>query len=462
MRWRRLRALFELHPAADASLEAPDDEAFLAHARALTLRNARLTALGVTVAALVCVVLDRVLFRGSPEIARPLLAMRLAHAASGALFYLAMRGSPSPRAIVAAPLAFVAIAAAILGIGTGSIGGLAAPWFHFTYVAVVGIVLPMVPLGHRAAYGIALSGSLCAGFAAARPLGITDPMVAAALTFLAFITVAALLAGEAIYRLVRRAFHSGRQRDRAARTLEALNRTLEQRVREQTQELRLLTSHLEGARERERAHVARELHDELGQELTALRYALTFTRQRFERDPGSIRGNLGELDSLLARTATTTRKLITDLRPRILDDLGLDAGVEWLVQRTEERGGLRCRLETSCRSLDVDADISIAAFRILQESLTNVVRHAQASQVDVAVVVHDRELRLRVHDDGVGLPEGPVQRLPGKGGMGLLGIRERVDALGGVLRLDSSPGRGTTVDVRLPLDAPVLTRETAR
>src|SRR5262249_4013163 len=156
-----------------------------------------------------------------------------------------------------------------------------------------------------------------------------------------------------------------------------------------------------------------------------LRYCLTFLRKRFEKDPASIRGNLDELESLLGRTAGTTRQILSDLRPRILDDLGLDAGVEWLLKRTEERAGLACRLVTSCRKLDVDVDVSIAAFRILQESLTNVVKHAQATHVDVEVSVEGGELCMSIRDDGIGLPEGRSSRVPpspGKGGMGLIGM----------------------------------------
>jgi signal transduction histidine kinase len=245
--------------------------------------------------------------------------------------------------------------------------------------------------------------------------------------------------------------------------VEELNRTLEQRVRRQTQELRALAAHLESVREDERTRIARELHDELGQELTALRYALTFLRQRFERDPTSIRKNLDELDSLLGRTTTTTRQILSELRPRILDDLGLDAGVEWLLKRTEERAGLSCRLVTSCRKLDLDVETSIAAFRILQESLTNVVRHAQATHVDVEVVVEQGELRMSVRDDGIGMPATPAAKmpLPGKGGMGLIGMRERVDTLGGELRFESGPGIGTTVRVHLPLPGPRASLEDA-
>jgi signal transduction histidine kinase len=227
---------------------------------------------------------------------------------------------------------------------------------------------------------------------------------------------------------------------------------LEERVRAQIRELRLLAAHLERAREEERSRIARELHDELGQELTAMRYTLGFLKQRFERDPGSIRGNIDELESLLARTATTTRHLLSELRPRALDELGLDAGVAWLLEQTREKTGLRCELAASGSMQGLDADVATAAYRILQESLTNVARHAGASRVDVELTLRDEELELVVRDDGIGV-EGAKGAAAGAGerrGMGLVGMRERADALGGELRIESRHGEGTTIRVRLP------------
>ncbi len=212
--------------------------------------------------------------------------------------------------------------------------------------------MPVVTLRLRALYGLAYAGSLAVGFAVARPGLPRPPMLIPTVTFLLLVTAAAVAAGHVIFRLVRQGLLSARARDRSALELLDLNKTLARRVRHQTRDLSKLAAHLESAREDERSRIARELHDELGQELTALRYTLTFLRQRFERDPASVRVNLDELELLLARTATTTRQIVSDLRPRILDELGLDAGVEWLLKRAEERAGLSCRLLTSARKLD--------------------------------------------------------------------------------------------------------------
>src|SRR5262249_32306697 len=157
--------------------------------------------------------------------------------------------------------------------------------------------------------------ALLAGFAAARPLSASDPMLPATLSFLVFVTILAAVAGHLLYVLLRQSFFNARAHTRTSHALKDFNATLEERVREQTRELRMLASHIESAREDERTRISRELHDELGQELAALRYAVTFMKQRYERDPATVRGNLGELESLVQRTTTTTRQIVSQLRP---------------------------------------------------------------------------------------------------------------------------------------------------
>jgi signal transduction histidine kinase len=450
--WTRVRRLLEIEPIPAPPLDVEDEGAFRDHARALTRRNLQLTALAILLSSAACIPADRLVYPGAPQILRLLLWLRVGHVASAAAAYAALRYTPLARRSMAVANVVLCFEMTLLGSVAGLLGDFGSPWFHFSYCGMIGLLPPLVPLPSRALLGAVFSGSLVAGFAIARPFAPPHPMMVPSIAFLLIVTAAGVGAGHVIYRLVRQVFLDTRARERTNLAFEALNRTLEERVRAQTHELRMLAAHLESAREDERVRIARELHDELGQELTALRYALTFTRQRFERDPASIRPNLDEIESLTGRAATTTRQIVSDLRPRILDDLGLDAGVEWLLKRTEERAGLVCRLVTSSRRLDVDVDVSIAAFRILQESLTNVVRHAQAAHVDVEIQVEGEELRLRVRDDGIGMKDPEKRRIePGKGGMGLVGMRERVSALGGALRLESGAGLGTTIDVRLPL-----------
>jgi signal transduction histidine kinase len=185
----------------------------------------------------------------------------------------------------------------------------------------------------------------------------------------------------------------------------------------------------------------------LGQELSALRYALGFTRRRFLADPPAIAANLEELERLLDQTAATTRHIVTELRPRILDDLGLCAAVEWLVQRSAERTGLSIKLRIDGQDKMISDEVKSATFRILQEALTNVARHAQAQTVHTLLSISEDQLELTIRDDGIGLQQKR------KGGMGMIGMRERALSLGGKLRFASNADGGTTVSLHLPLKA---------
>jgi signal transduction histidine kinase len=254
--------------------------------------------------------------------------------------------------------------------------------------------------------------------------------------------------GHLSFRILRQSFFQSIELQRASSELAELNETLESRVRAQTRDLRRLHDHLESAREDERTRIARELHDQLGQELTAINLALALTQQRFARDPQSIKNNLGELAELLARTRGTTRNLVTELRPQLLDELGLQAGLEWLVKTTEQHAPpLKCELRAEALA-ELPGELSTVAFRIVQEALTNVVRHAKAKRAEVTLAVRDGRLSLSVSDDGIGLPIDVAPR-----GFGLIGIRERVAARAGNLELRRRTGGGTTLAVTLPLIA---------
>jgi signal transduction histidine kinase len=208
----------------------------------------------------------------------------------------------------------------------------------------------------------------------------------------------------------------------------------------------LALENAERTREEERTRIARELHDELGQELTAMNLALALTQQRFDRDPNCIKSNLVELDALLKRTHQTTRHIVTELRPPMLDTLGLSAALEWLARHTQ-RNGVLCALNAEGIE-HLSTETSAVTFRIVQEALTNVVRHAHASRADVTVVARARRLAITVSDDGIGPPTADVPH-----GFGLLGIAERVTTLAGRLDLRARPGGGTTLAVTLPLRA---------
>ncbi|MFZ5484172.1 MAG: PAS domain-containing sensor histidine kinase [Pseudomonadota bacterium] len=213
------------------------------------------------------------------------------------------------------------------------------------------------------------------------------------------------------------------------------------------QMVRDLAAHSDRIREVERARIAREIHDELGQYLTALRMDVAMLGIRH----GAGNPELAEQARVMKETIDTTigvvRQVAAALRPGALD-MGLASAAEWLLANFQARTGVRCTLESPAEDLALDDDRTTAVFRILQESLTNIARHAEAAQVRVRLTQEEGELCVQVEDDGQGFDTRAVRE---KKTFGLMGIRERAIAFGGESRLDSQPGRGTTLTVRIPL-----------
>lgn len=201
---------------------------------------------------------------------------------------------------------------------------------------------------------------------------------------------------------------------------------------------------LEAAREAERRHIARELHDELGQLLTALK--LDLGRLESQLDP-SLLAQVESMSGLLDHTIKTVRRLSTELRPQILDDLGLHAALEWLVEQASARKDLSHDFRWEVGDLKFNEVACSSLFRICQEALNNVLRHSKANHVQVEFRCDQDSLHLSVEDDGVGLPERPGE----KKGLGLLGIRERVGFLGGSLEIKRAASGGTHLQVSAPL-----------
>jgi PAS domain S-box-containing protein len=224
----------------------------------------------------------------------------------------------------------------------------------------------------------------------------------------------------------------------------------EEALRESKEELRELALASHSVREQEKSRIARELHDELAQSLTALKMDVAWLRERFPAGDGPMSKKLSDIDSLLNNTVAATRRISADLRPLVLDDLGLVPAVEWLVQKFTERNGIPCELAIGAPDLELGDPHASAVFRILQESLTNAARHARASRIEVSIERSDGVVALRVRDNGRGFsPDDP--RKPGS--FGLMGLRERAYLLGGEVNIASEPGRGTTIEVRIPLES---------
>jgi PAS domain S-box-containing protein len=235
--------------------------------------------------------------------------------------------------------------------------------------------------------------------------------------------------------------HFGIQRDITSRRQE------ENEILRSRQELRDLSARLQAVREEERTHIAREVHDELGQALTGLKIDLAWLKSRVADRP-----TLAErVQSVIVRidgAMDTVRRIATDLRPSVLDDLGLVAAVEWQAQEFERSAGITARLEVHATHSELDHICATTAFRILQETLTNVARHARATEVRISLRVSSEILALEVSDNGRGISEA---EMASPRSLGLVGIRERAIACGGELVIRGARGRGTTVSVSIPL-----------
>ncbi|WP_412068101.1 PAS domain S-box protein [Rubrivirga sp. IMCC43871] len=210
-------------------------------------------------------------------------------------------------------------------------------------------------------------------------------------------------------------------------------------------ELRALATHLQDIREEERTRLSREVHDVLGQQLTAIRLGIGWFGRHYADDAPAL-ARLESVRETIDETIRHVREIASGLRPGVLDDFGLASAATWQAKRFEERTGTTCRVDVQ-GAFEPPTDVATAAFRVLQEALTNVARHAGASRVAVTLVMAPTTLRLVVADDGRGFDPARTRRRS----LGLVGMRERAGALGGTLDVDGTPGQGTRVECTFPL-----------
>jgi PAS domain S-box-containing protein len=220
----------------------------------------------------------------------------------------------------------------------------------------------------------------------------------------------------------------------------------EQEQRSQQEQLRAFATGIRRAREEERASVARDLHDRVGQLFTGIRMDVSWVERHLPAEESEIRRRLTGTVDLINQGVKAVRRICSGLRPPMLDDAGLEAAIEWEMKEFAARTGIRCRIASSGGKFPVDRDCATAVFRIFQESMTNIARHAEAKSVEIALRQEQSTLMLSVKDDGKGF-----QVREWSGSMGLLGMKERAEGWGGTTEFISSPGAGTTVVVRVPL-----------
>ena len=214
-------------------------------------------------------------------------------------------------------------------------------------------------------------------------------------------------------------------------------------------QLRNFSMHLQNVRENERTSIAREIHDDLGQTLTALKMDLSFLRKRLPGDQMPVIEKAESMAGLIDTTIQSVKRISTELRPGILDHLGLCAAIEWQAREFEKRSGISCEIVFEPEEIELDKNRSTTVFRIFQETLTNVARHAKATKISVLLQEQTADLLLQIRDNGIGITES-AKNDPKS--LGLIGIRERVNYWGGSLSIDGTPDQGTTVTVQFPLD----------
>jgi two-component system, NarL family, sensor histidine kinase UhpB len=222
----------------------------------------------------------------------------------------------------------------------------------------------------------------------------------------------------------------------------------QQAIQEQQTQLRELAAHVERVKEDERGHLARELHDDLGGTLTAARIDLAWLRGRLPADQTPLLEKTDSMEGLLDSAIQATGRISRSLRPLVLDH-GISAAIEWQIKEFRKRMGIRCDFVDSTEDFELDADIATALFRIFQETLTNIAKHARATHVDITLEQDGQEVVLTVTDDGCGLGSADLKK---DGSYGIRGMRERTAALGGKFTISETPGSGTCVRVSLPVN----------
>jgi signal transduction histidine kinase len=243
--------------------------------------------------------------------------------------------------------------------------------------------------------------------------------------------------------------------NRALREAEerAQHRRAEEQLRESHEQLRALSVYLQRVREEERTRIAREVHDELGQALTSCKLDLSWLAGKLPRELKPLVEKIRELSSHIDSTIQTVRRISSELRPAVLDHLGLVATLEWQANEFQNRTGIKCEIRSGLGDRLLEQNLSTTLFRIFQETMTNVIRHAGATQVEVNLKESDGRITMEIKDNGRGITRGDISN---PRSMGLLGMRERAALLGGIFRIGRL-GRdsGTRVKVSIPIEQQV-------
>jgi PAS domain S-box-containing protein len=222
----------------------------------------------------------------------------------------------------------------------------------------------------------------------------------------------------------------------------------EEQLQASREQLRSLSVHLESIREEERKNMAREIHDELGQILTALKIDLSSLTEGSTEEQQLLLEKIKSMSELIDMAIETVKRISAELRPPLLDDFGVAVALEWQAGEFEKRTQIKCEFSSKPKDIVLDLDRSTAIFRIFQEALTNVARHSNASRVKAVLVKETDKIMLTIKDDGKGIDK---RQITDPKAFGLIGMKERVHLWGGEVRVSGAPGKGTSVMVSIPI-----------
>ncbi len=218
-------------------------------------------------------------------------------------------------------------------------------------------------------------------------------------------------------------------------------------LEESKEKFKHLTHHLQQLIEKEKSHIAREIHDDLGQNLTILKFNLALFNKSLQLN-NEQQSKLENIFSVIDEAIQKTKKISTDLRPGLIDNLGLIPAIDWYINDFQKQTGLQCFFNYSQENVEVNKDLAINVFRIIQEALTNVVKHAEAKAIHINMYNKKEKLVLEIKDDGKGIEKKNLNK---SNSFGIIGIRERAELFKGKMEIKSKPGQGTMIRVKLPL-----------
>lgn len=326
------------------------------------------------------------------------------------------------------------------------LGGFNGPWVHYFNIFPIVTVLLFIRLPARVAIVFAMCTSCFFGLFFGNRQSVSHPDFPSTLTFQIFVVAFSSFLGHMAFELFKSDFVFRRRLDAKHREVSELAQQLESRVAAQTEDLRRLARRNEQIREEERRIIAREIHDQLGQMLTAIRYGLFYAKSKIHDAPEVAMQSINEALTLTVRTSETTRRLHTMLHPHVLEEFGLFGAVEWLAHELKKHSQLEIEIHTRGSDEFLEFDTAAAVFRTAQEGVTNILKHANARRAQLSIEVMEDRLSFRLRDDGNGFLLGKTGQ-----GLGLIGIRERAHALQGQVHWTTSADGGFLLSLELPL-----------